>query len=178
MVNKKRIPLNAQGFLHVFGIPSGDIDISMVDDAGKSEFLAFFGLTEVPTIKFFGSKIIQEELSDEQFIRCFMIVALSTMLCPTSNTKPSTKYMGSLIDVNKIKDLNWCKFSHMWLLQAIRKYQKEKTKQNRMTLTLGGCIYELAINFLFRFSPFYFLYFKFLFLLFSFFMFSFFMKTS
>lgn len=103
MVNKKRIPLNAQGFLHVFGIPAGDIDISMVDDAGKSEFLAFFGLTEVPTIKFFGSKIIQEELSDEQFIRCFMIVALSTVLCPTSNTKPSTKYMGSYHYLNATK---------------------------------------------------------------------------
>ncbi|XP_048545658.1 uncharacterized protein LOC125524667 isoform X2 [Triticum urartu] len=148
-INKKRIPLNALGVLHVFGIPAGDINISMVDDAGKSEFLAFFGLTEVPTIKFFGNKIIErEELSDEQLIRCFLIVALSTVLCPTSNTKPSTKYMGSLIDVSKIRNLNWCKFTHMWLLQAIRKYQKEKTKQNRLTLTLGGCIYQLAVRFL------------------------------
>lgn len=116
---------------------------------GKAEFLAFFGLSEVPTIRFFGSKIIQgEEISDEQFIRCFMIVVLSIVLCATSNTKPSTKYMGSLIDVKKIRDLNWCKFTHMWLLQSIRKYQKEKTKHNRLSLTLGGCIYQLVVRFL------------------------------
>lgn len=145
IINNKGIPLNAESVFPVFGIPAGETIISTSDDGGKEDFLMLFGLSEVPTIKFFGNKIInEEELSDDQFIRCFMVVALATFLCPTSNTKP--KYMGALLDVSKIKDLNWCKFTHTWLMQAISKYQKEKLKQNRVTLTLGGCIYHLAVR--------------------------------
>lgn len=145
-INNRTITLNAESVLHVFGIPAGETIISTSDDGGKEEFLALFGLSEVPTIKFFGNKIIKEEdLSDDQFVRCFMVVALATFLCPTSNTKPSTKYMSALLDVGKIKDMNWCKFTQTWLLQAIKKYQKDKLKQNKSSLTLGGCIYYLAV---------------------------------
>uniref|UniRef100_A0A453GIP2 Aminotransferase-like plant mobile domain-containing protein n=1 Tax=Aegilops tauschii subsp. strangulata TaxID=200361 RepID=A0A453GIP2_AEGTS len=148
--NQKVITLNAESVSHVLGIPAGENNINITDDGGKAEFLALFGLSEVPSIKYFGNKIIkEEELSDEQYIRCYMIVMLATFLCPTSNTKPSTKYMGAFIDVSKIKDLNWCKFTHAWLMQAINKYQKEKVKQNRITLTLGGYIFHLAIFFCF-----------------------------
>ncbi|XBI21792.1 uncharacterized protein [Aegilops tauschii subsp. strangulata] len=145
--NQKVITLNAESVSHVLGIPAGENNINITDDGGKAEFLALFGLSEVPSIKYFGNKIIkEEELSDEQYIRCYMIVMLATFLCPTSNTKPSTKYMGAFIDVSKIKDLNWCKFTHAWLMQAINKYQKEKVKQNRITLTLGGYIFHLAVH--------------------------------
>lgn len=146
VINHKGITLNAESVFHVLGIPAGEKNISTTDDGGKADFLALFGLSEVPSIKYFGNKIIrEEELSDEQFIRCFMVVLLATFLCPTSNTKPSTKYMGALLDVSKIKGLNWCKFTHAWLMQAISKYQKEKLKQNRITITLGGCIFHLAV---------------------------------
>lgn len=130
----------------VLGIPSGDTIINTKEEeAGKQAFLALFGLTEVPTIKFFGNKLLHEDLSDDDFIRCFMVVALATFLCPTSNTKPSTKYMGALVNVEELKQLNWCRFVHEWELMYIKKYQKEKLKQNRTMMTLGGCIYHLAV---------------------------------
>ncbi|KAE8788518.1 hypothetical protein D1007_37446 [Hordeum vulgare] len=147
LLNNKGITLSAESVFHVLGIPAGENTISMANDGGKADFLAFFGLSEVPTIKYFGNKIIaDEEMSDEGFIRCFMVVLLATFLCPTSNTKPSTKYMAALNDASKIKGFNWCKFTHEWLMQAIRKYQKEKLKQDRITITLGGCIFHLAVK--------------------------------
>ncbi|KAE8771856.1 hypothetical protein D1007_56209 [Hordeum vulgare] len=105
VLNNKGITLSVESIFHVLGIPAGENTISMANDGGKADFLAFFGLSEVPTIKYFGNKIIgDEEMSDEGFIRCFMVVLLATFLCPTSNTKPSTKYMAALNDVSKIKD--------------------------------------------------------------------------
>lgn len=127
VLNKKSIPLNAQSMEFVLGIPSGDTIISTKEEeAGKQAFLALFGLTEVPTIKFFGNKLMYEDLSDDDFICCFMVVALATFLYPTSNTKPSTKYMGALANVEELKQLNWCRFVHEWELMYIKKYQKEK----------------------------------------------------
>ncbi|KAE8818197.1 hypothetical protein D1007_04073 [Hordeum vulgare] len=147
LLNNKGITLSAESVFHVLGIPAGENTISMANDGGKADFLAFFGLSEVPTIKYFGNKTIaDEEMSDEGFIRCFMVVLLATFLCPTSNTKPSTKYMAALNDVSKIKGFNWCKFTHEWLMHAISKYQKEKLKQDRITITLGGCIFHLAVR--------------------------------
>ncbi|KAE8812893.1 hypothetical protein D1007_09987 [Hordeum vulgare] len=58
-INNRAITLNAESALHVFGIPAGETIISTSDDGGKDEFLALFGLSEVPRIKFFGKKIIK-----------------------------------------------------------------------------------------------------------------------
>lgn len=142
----KSIPLNPEAVLLVLGIPAGSTKIRMLDEeAGKVEFLSLFGLTELPSISFFGNKLMTDDLSDNDFLCYFLIVALATFLCPTSNTKPSTKYLGALVDVSKAKDLDWCSFVHTWNMCYVKKYQTDKLKQKRITTTLGGCIYQLAV---------------------------------
>uniref|UniRef100_A0A8R7UWR1 Uncharacterized protein n=1 Tax=Triticum urartu TaxID=4572 RepID=A0A8R7UWR1_TRIUA len=89
---------------------------------------------------------MKEELPDDVYLRCFLTVALATFLCPTSNTKPSTKYLGALVDVSKSKDLDWCSFVHTWNISYVKKYQTDKMKQKRITTTLGGCIYQLEVR--------------------------------
>lgn len=109
--------MNAQSVEFVLGIPSRETIINTKEEeAGKQAFLALFGLTEVPTIKFFGNKLMNEDMSDDQIIRCFLVVALSTFFCPTSSTKPSTKYMGALVNVEQLKQLNWCRSVALILL--------------------------------------------------------------
>lgn len=73
---------------------------------------------------------------------------LGAFICPNSSTRPSTKYMGALIDVDKIKDRNWAKFAYDRFICYVTKYLKEKTKQTKGTVTLGGCIYHLAVRYL------------------------------
>lgn len=100
MLRGKSIPLNPEAVSLVLGIPAGSTQIRMMDEeTGKVEFLSLFGLTELPLISFFGNKLMTEELPDDDFLCCFLTVALATFLCPTSNTKPSTKYLGALVDV-------------------------------------------------------------------------------
>jgi hypothetical protein len=147
------ISLSPESVHDTFSIPAGEIPVGGDEECGKNSFLALFGFTEVPYTRVFADMIINEELSDAMFKRCFMTVTLATVLCPTSSTKPSTKYMGALVDVDLIKDLNWCKFVCDWLQMFIVKYLKDKMKQNRQSITLGGCIYHLAVCFLFLLTP-------------------------
>ncbi|XBH87834.1 hypothetical protein VPH35_075219 [Triticum aestivum] len=117
----KSIPLNPEAVSLILGIPAGGTKISMLDkESGRAEFLSLFGLTDLPSISFFGNKLIKEELPDDVYLRCFLTVALATFLCPTSNTKPSTKYLGALVDVSKSKDLDWCSLVHTWNMSYVR----------------------------------------------------------
>jgi hypothetical protein len=111
------------------GTPSGNLPVDSDEEAGKAAFLELFGLCEVPSIRFFGKKILAKELlPDDVFCRCFMFVCLGTFFCPNSNTKLSTKYMGALVDVDRIKDRNWSKFIHEWLMWYLKKYSADPSK--------------------------------------------------
>ena len=93
----------------------------------------------MPLIKTFAKKLVGNTLSDDNIFRYFMVVALSTFLCPNSSTLPSPKYLGALIDVSTVKNWDWSKFVFEWLFASISLYRK---KQRR---TIGGCIYFFAV---------------------------------
>ncbi|TVT99936.1 hypothetical protein EJB05_54651, partial [Eragrostis curvula] len=142
-VNGEVIPLTALSVHNVLGTALGGNDISDTGESGKMEFLELFDASTIPTIKTFGSKILlKEKMSDDQFFRCFMVVALSTFLCPNSSTYPSPKYLKPLVDLSTIKQWDWSKFILERLLLAVKKYIVDKRK------TLGGCIYFLAVFYL------------------------------
>ncbi|KQJ95051.2 uncharacterized protein LOC112271480 [Brachypodium distachyon] len=145
-VGEQRIQLGTEHVASIVGIPSAGLTIQTTGEDGKISFLASIGLKELPPIKFFGSKVMNEDLPDDMFIRCVLVVVLSTFLCPTSSTFPSTKYLGALVDIDKIKDMDWAKLTHNWMINCIKKYQKQRAKRKRLTCTLGGCIYSLAVR--------------------------------
>lgn len=142
-----RIPLSVDCFHSVLGIPNEGREIVDESEATKDEFLAIFGRTTMPSVKFFGSKILlKEDITVEDSFRCFMIVALATFICPNSSTLPSTKYLLPLIDVESAHDWNWSKFGFQWLIGYISKYQKDRRLRSHYRSTLGGCIYALTVS--------------------------------
>uniref|UniRef100_A0ACD5Z7G1 Uncharacterized protein n=1 Tax=Avena sativa TaxID=4498 RepID=A0ACD5Z7G1_AVESA len=148
-IGENSIPTNPESFQDVLGIPAGDLPVETDEMIGKASFLELFGLSEIPSIRYFGDKIINEEnLLDAEFCHCFMSIILGAFLCPNSSTKPSTKYLGALVDVDKIKDRNWAKFAYDWFIWYVTKYLKERSKQTKGTITLGGCIYHTAVRYL------------------------------
>ncbi|XP_066343358.1 uncharacterized protein [Miscanthus floridulus] len=89
-------------------------------------------------MKTFGDRLLHGNLSDDDFFRYFMVVALFSFLCPNSSTLPSPKYLGALIDVKSVKDWDWSKFVFQWLWSSILTYRKKKRQ------TIGGCWYFFA----------------------------------
>ncbi|KAM0852108.1 hypothetical protein ACQ4PT_051979 [Festuca glaucescens] len=146
IIIQNAVILNPDSVQDTFAIPSGSATCSIEEEEGKLAFLAQFALSDLSSLKYFGNMIMNDELPADVFKRAFMTVALGTFLCPTSSTKPSTKYLGALVDVECLNNLNWCKIVHDWLLCYLKKYHKDKKKGNKVSITLGGCIYHLAVK--------------------------------
>jgi len=148
-IGEKSIPISAKSFEDILGIPTGELPVETDEIVGKAAFLQLFGLSELPSIRFFGDKIMKEkDMPDVEFCRSFMAILLGAFLCPNSSTKPSTKYLGALVDVEKISDQNWAKFAYDWFICYASKYLKKRAKQTKGTLTLGGCLYHIAVHYL------------------------------
>ncbi|KAM0864595.1 hypothetical protein ACQ4PT_043822 [Festuca glaucescens] len=137
---QKFIPISSESFAHVLGVPAIGVPVPNESKITTAEFLQLFGLSEMPTIKFFRDKIKKGQEKVE-FLRCFMIVALSSFYCPTSSTKPSTAYLGALMNIENIKSYNWAKFFQEWNLWYIKKYQNS-------TSSLAVCNYYIAVRYL------------------------------
>ena len=149
VIGGKIIPFSAQS-VHLFlGIPIGGEDINQhYDDSAKSRFLKEIKETSLPVTKTFGDKLLHRNLSDDDVFRYFIVVALSSFICPNSSTLPSPKYLGALIDVKSVKDWDRSKFVFEWLWSSISTYRKKKRQ------TIGGCRYFFAVSlvpFLFSF---------------------------
>uniref|UniRef100_A0A0E0B342 Aminotransferase-like plant mobile domain-containing protein n=1 Tax=Oryza glumipatula TaxID=40148 RepID=A0A0E0B342_9ORYZ len=148
VVNGRSIPINPNTTNFILGIPNGGLEIKNDNDAGKHFFHQHFGSTK-PLISFFGTKLLSDKgvnkLSEDDVLRCFMVVALSTILCPNSDTHPSPKYLEPLIDIKSSSKWNWSKFVYEWLMTYIAKFQKESKSKEQTSKTLGGCGHLLAL---------------------------------
>ena len=147
VVRNKSIPITV-GIVHdVLGIPIGGSLVSKSDaERGKKEFLGALSLSSLPNFKYFGNKLKQDNLSDDDIVHSFLVVALAAFLCPNSNTYPSTKYLLPLVDIKTAKEWDWSKLVHSWLFNEIRKYQRLRKTSAHESITLGGCLYLLCVS--------------------------------
>lgn len=139
IVRDKVIPLSKESVHIVLGLPIGGLPISSDFEVGKQILLDSFGLSSLPSVKYFGEKLIKNEtMSDEQILMCFMIVSLNCFLCPNSSLQPSTKYLSVFEDLSCIDNLDWSSLVFDWLMKHLSKLDKSKT--------FGGCFYCLVVS--------------------------------
>uniref|UniRef100_J3NCX9 Aminotransferase-like plant mobile domain-containing protein n=1 Tax=Oryza brachyantha TaxID=4533 RepID=J3NCX9_ORYBR len=128
------IPITPHTVHVVLGIPTGGVEINNVHNEAKEFFENHYRKTK-PLISFFGSKLLDDKdknnLCTEDVPRCFMTVALSTFLCPNSDTYQSPKYLGPLVDVNSISNWDWSKFVYDWLITYIGNFKKENNSKSQ-----------------------------------------------
>lgn len=103
VVGGKVIPFSAMS-VHLFlGLPYGGEDIKQsYSESTKVDFLSAIKADSLPLIKNFGEKLVGDTFSDDDVFRFFMVVAMSTFLCANSNTLPSPRYLGPLIDLSTV----------------------------------------------------------------------------
>uniref|UniRef100_A0A0E0PGV4 Ubiquitin-like protease family profile domain-containing protein n=1 Tax=Oryza rufipogon TaxID=4529 RepID=A0A0E0PGV4_ORYRU len=141
IVRDKVIPLSKESVHIVLGLPVGGLPISSNYEIGKQKILDTFGLSSLPTVKFFGDKLIRNEsMSDDQVLISFMMVSLNCFLCPNSSIQPSTKYLSAFADLTSIDKLDWSNLVFEWLMKHLSKLEKSKS--------FGGCLYYLVVNYL------------------------------
>jgi len=149
VVNNRSIPLNPQIIHDVLGIPIGGQIIRKTDpESGKGAFLNSMTLTTLPSAKAFGDNLSKENISEDDLVRSFLIVALVTFLCPNSTTHPSTEYLQPLVDVKKANEWDWSEFVHYWLLKQIKEYNGLMKNVDHSSIIMCGCLYAICVVYL------------------------------
>uniref|UniRef100_A0ACD5TMC7 Uncharacterized protein n=2 Tax=Avena sativa TaxID=4498 RepID=A0ACD5TMC7_AVESA len=136
-----RIPVTVDSVHRVLGIPNTGRDVVYRMDEKSIEFVFDkLGVERPPSIASLEKSIKLMKSADEHFLRTFMMLVLSTFLCPNSSLKVSPRCFPSLVDVRSIKELNWCRFVVEQLENCISSYGKKNT--------VGGCLFYLLILYL------------------------------
>lgn len=110
IVKEKIILVTVESVHDILGLPLGGIRFSKDYERGRQCILSMFGQSVLPSVKFFGDLLIQQkDLSEDQIITSFLIVALACFLCPNSSLTPSVKYLTIFEDVSRLKYFDWSK---------------------------------------------------------------------
>ncbi|TVU28704.1 hypothetical protein EJB05_20234, partial [Eragrostis curvula] len=150
ILDGKVISLTRESLHMVLELPMGSKPFPINTEAGKSRVFCLFGLSSMPLTSFFADKILKhEDMSEEQLVICFVLVAMSSFLCPNTCLKPSQKYFGVFEDIDKFFEYDWCGYIIDWLLNKIKTFNMGKQiTANELGNSLGGCLYYLAVIYL------------------------------
>lgn len=128
----------------ILGIPIGP---RRVDGKGTVESCYFFknqinSIQHTPSVEELCT-LIKPDLHGDEFVRIFMLLALSAFLCPNTRSVCSTRYYAELVDVKSISEFNWCSFVLEWFLSYTSKYKKRKLRKPGSPY--GGCCHILVV---------------------------------
>ncbi|OEL28460.1 hypothetical protein BAE44_0010521 [Dichanthelium oligosanthes] len=138
-----RIPVTSDSVHRVLGIPNGGAGVKYGLDVDAIAFMSDkFGASGgySPTVSSIENSLKQMKSADEHFLRTFMVLVISSFLCPTTSLRISPRCFPPLVDIGSIRELNWCKFVVEQLRKSIRAYGRRNS--------VPGCLFYLVILYL------------------------------
>ncbi|KAK8445447.1 hypothetical protein SEVIR_9G327000v4 [Setaria viridis] len=140
-----RIPVTSDSVHRVLGIPNGggDVKYGLDEDAMAfmSDKLDASG-KYWPTVSSIENSLKQMKSADEHFLRTFMVLVISSFLCPTTSLRISPRCFPPLVDIKSIRELNWCKFVVEQLRKSVRAFARKGKN------SVPGCLFYLVILYL------------------------------
>lgn len=108
-----RIPVTSDSVHRVLGIPNGGVNVKYGLDEDAMAFMS--DKLEAsgkywPAVSSIENSLKQMKSADEHFLRTFMVLVISSFLCPTTSLRISPRCFPPLVDVKSTRKLNWCKF--------------------------------------------------------------------
>ena len=76
---------------------------------------------------------------NEDFLRSFLMIAVSTFLCPPTSLEISPRCYPALVDLGSMKKLNWCQF----VVDQLKEVSRNLNKKN----AVRGCVLVLVVSF-------------------------------
>ena len=134
----------------IIGIPSGDIPIILSNSTNKKSDTSVQSNSALLP----GSKVsirdavakLCAEHDENSFIRLFMLVSLSTIICPTTQNFINTNYLPYLMDISEIKKYDWYNHVLSYLLSEVKKYQGFISSKDDGQIYVGSCLPLIAVS--------------------------------
>ncbi|KAL6839437.1 hypothetical protein ACP4OV_030707 [Aristida adscensionis] len=145
--NGFKFTLNASCVHKILGIPNGPKPILSKGTLESYLFIKerFNSKGPTPSVHELFS-IITPELLGSDFAWAFMLLVLSSFLCPNTRGVYSCKYYPAIIFVTSIRDLDWSSLVLDWLMLYIKKYKEGE--EEICADEIGGCALILVICYL------------------------------
>ena len=126
----------------IIGIPSGEIPIILHSGGVK--------ISDKLSIRDAVRNLLDQH-DEESFIKWFMLVALSTIICPSTQNFVNINYLPYLLDVSQINTFDWSTHVLNYILSEVKKYQGFISSKDDGKIYVGSCLPLLAVSFLFSF---------------------------
>ncbi|CAL5010773.1 unnamed protein product [Urochloa decumbens] len=136
-----KILVTAETVANILGLPDkGDtvryeLDVEAINFIHEKYNVGREGIA--PKIGDIVTRVKENKEANDDFLRSWLMLAVSTFLCPPTSTGISPRCYTSLVDLSKVKDLNCCQFVVDQLKQASSNLNKKNS--------VRGCIQLLAV---------------------------------
>ncbi|KAL6646822.1 hypothetical protein ACP70R_015516 [Stipagrostis hirtigluma subsp. patula] len=137
----------------ILGIPSGPVSVDldtvpdgMSDEIAKLRASYIVGVGEKATINEAICQTIEDH-NENSFMRSFMLVALSTVICPSTQNYVNLRYLNCLMNCGDIRNYDWAGHVTKYLLTevTIDSIENEYADNSRF---YGSCLPILAIAYM------------------------------
>lgn len=142
--NGFKFELNPKCVHKILGIPNGGLHILRFGTLESYKIIKdqIYSRGVTPTVSELCNQI-SPDLSDFEFGRLFMLLALSSFLCPNTRGACSTRYYHAVLNISSVPKYDWCSFVLDWLVSYLVKFKvhKRTTGSN----VIGGCCHILVV---------------------------------
>jgi len=153
----KSFKLSSQIVKQVLGIPSGStpLNLSSASEDVKAEVEKI-----IPVYKVCGPHksnidnavaLCAADHNEDSFFSSFMMVAITSVLCPSTQNSLDFEYLNFLMDAGSVKTFDWADHIIKQILSSVRKYQgyiqSFKDDCQSGSHYFAGCLPLLAVSF-------------------------------
>jgi hypothetical protein len=139
-----RILLTADSVAEILGLPNHGHPVRYELDVEAINFIHDrFNLDKgtTPKIESIVERIKANKVANEDFLRSWLMLAVSTFLCPSTGLSISPRCYPSVIDLSSVKNLNWAQFVVDQLKDSASKFDKKNS--------VKGCVLLLVVSIFF-----------------------------
>ncbi|XP_056685405.1 uncharacterized protein [Spinacia oleracea] len=134
---KSSLDITVEDVYLVYGIPIGGAPVVEWTDEQDPEvlrvFAEFWAYWQVksgcPKLKEMVEKLIKDETPvDDNWKRSFLVVAVNTCIKSTTNLSPNFRFLASTVDLEQVRNLNWCQYAYTSLLGAAMYWNVDRSR--------------------------------------------------
>nr|XP_034574901.1 uncharacterized protein LOC117838837 isoform X2 [Setaria viridis] len=141
-----RISLTAGAVAEKFGLPNRGDPVKYELDVDAINFIhEKYGIVRgtAPKIETIVQRVKANKEADEDFLRSWLMLAVSTFLCQSTGLGISPRCYPSIIDLSSVKKLNWAQFVVDQLKDATSKFDKKNSLKPSANTTVQNSLFTV-----------------------------------